>query len=192
MIETITPATIPTGLKGCVHEHLRIDDPEEMNAMYFALDTYIAAAVQRVEAMSGRLLFTQELRVTFRTFSKALPLPVSPVQEIVGITYKDAGNATQTFDPGAYVLKDRFEAPTIVPAYQTQFPDVALTWDAVTVTLTAGYGSDVSDVPGALIMAVLQTVTDWYRFAGNVATSDLAQLPDSAYRACLSFRRNWA
>lgn len=37
----------------------------------------------------------------------------------------------------------------------------------------------------------MQTVADWFRFGGNVAATSIMELPESAYRACLSYRREW-
>lgn len=191
MIETVTPPVVDADFTALVLDHLKIEAGDEEAAYTGLIDSYIEAAIGRVEATSGRMLFKRTLKLTADAFGTALVLPASPVSAVSAVTYVDTAGAIQTLPSAAYALVDKAETPTLYPAYGYEWPATRSFPGVVTVTFDAGYGADMEDIPAPLRMAVMQTVTDWFRFAGNVATAALNELPDSAYRACQRFRRTW-
>jgi len=111
---------------------------------------------------------------------------------VTGITYLDTAGDEQTLDSAAYALLDRLEWPKLIAARGHTWPE---TWDfsgSVKITFDAGYGEGMETIPAQLRMATMQTVADWFRFGGNVATTSLSPLPADARRACMNFRRVWA
>lgn len=192
MIETTAPATVDPVFLALVLDHCKVDAGDEESAYADLVEAYLDAAIARVEAMSGRMLFTRSLRYTTDAFGTALVLPASPVSTVSSVAYVDTDGATQTLSSGAYALIDKTETPTLYPVFGTEWPKVRPFPGSVTVEFDAGYGAEMDDIPAPLRQAVMQTVADWMRFGGNVATTSIAELPESAYRACLSFRREWA
>lgn len=192
MIEVTTAPAIPADLLALVLDHVKVETGDEEDAFGDLVESYLEAAIARVEAMSGRMLFTRTLRLTVDAFGTALELPASPVQSVTSVAYTDADGASQTLAGSAYALIDKTETPTLYPVYGTEWPTVRDFPGSVVVVFVAGYGNETSDVPAPLRQAVLQTVADWMRFGGSVAMTATSELPESAYRACLSFRREWA
>lgn len=172
--------------------HLKIDDGEELVDYLESVKGYFEAALGRVEAMSGRLILKRTLKLTVDGFGNEIALPASPVASVSSVTYLDAQNVLQTLPPASYALLDKTENPRLVPGYGEVWPDVRDFPESVFVTFIAGYGETYEEIPAPLRMAVIQTTADWMRFAGNVATTSIMELPEDAYRACQSFRREWA
>lgn len=200
MMEITTPATIDDDFVQMVLDHCKIDagDPEDLYEhpgdadLVPLVEQYIEAAIGRVEACSGRVLFKRSLRFTADRFPAALVLPASPVIEVTQVEYLDAQGGLVTLPSASYALIDRLGTPKLIPAMGHSWPATAAFPGAVLVDFDAGYGEGMEDIPAPLRQAVMQTVADWFRFAGNVATAALHELPDSAYRACQPFRREWA
>jgi uncharacterized phiE125 gp8 family phage protein len=192
MIETVSAPAVPEDFVGLVLDHCKVEQGDEETAYTGLIEEYLAAAIERVEAMSGRRLFERTLRLTVDTFGTALEIPASPVSAIISVAYVDTDGQQQTLAGGAYALIDKAETPRLFPVYGAEWPRVRNFPGSVVVEFKAGYGAGTEDVPAALRMAVLQTVADWFRFGGNVVTAGFGELPESAYRACLSFRRAWA
>jgi len=191
MLEVVTPPVIDDDFLDMVFDHLKVDATHEEAAIADLIVAYTGAAIARVEATSGRMLFARSLRFTADAFGTVLTLPASPVSAVSAVTYVDADGATQTLDGAAYALIDKAETPTLYPSFGNDWPRTRDFPGSVAVTFTAGYGAGVDDVPAPLRMAVMQTVADWYRFGGTVATTALHEIPGSAYQLCRPFRRVW-
>lgn len=200
MLEITTPAVIDDDFLRLVYDHCKIEagDPEDTytdpgeEEILDLVDSYVEAALGKIESASGRMLFKRTCRLTLDAFSRTIALPASPVIGVTSVVYLDTAGEEQTLDAAAYALVDRLEWPKLIPAHGYTWPE---TWDfpgSVKITFDAGYGEGMETIPAQLRMATMQTVADWFRFAGNVATTSLAPLPADARRACMNFRRVWA
>jgi len=187
MMEIVTQPSFDEDLWTCALDHVKVDD----EALHPLIEQYLYAAIARVEACSGRVLYKRTIKLVVDGFEPEIVLSASPTIAVTAISYVDKDGATQDLDTAAYVLVDRLDTPKVIPARGHSWPVTADVPDAVSVTFDAGYGEEMRDIPAALRQAVLMTVADWFRFAGNVATAALHPLPDDAYRACLPFRRVW-
>src|SRR5690606_11933526 len=167
MIETITPPTVDEDFVALVLDHCKVDGDDEEAAYSDLVAAYLDAAIARVEAMSGRLLFTRSLRFTADAFGTALQIPASPVSAITSVAYLDTDGQQQTLDGSAYVLIDKADTPRLFAAYGSSWPAVRDFPGAVVIEFEAGYGEDMEDIPAPLRQAVMQTVADWMRFGGN-------------------------
>lgn len=192
MIETTVAPVVDEDFIALALDHLKIEAGDEETAYADVIAQYVDAALGLVEAASGRLLFTRTMRFTADAFGTALVIPASPVISITTVTYSDTDGATQTLAGSAYALIDKTETPTLYPVYGTEWPTVRDFPGSVVVTFTAGYGANMEDIPAPLKQAVLQTVADAFRFGGNVATTSTMELPASARRLCMNYRRAWA
>lgn len=199
MIETTVAPVVPDDFFTLVYDHCRVEqpsddlyDPGEGDAYLLQMRQYVAAALGLVEAASGRILFKRTMRFTADAFGTALVIPASPVCSITSVTYVDTDGATQTLAGSTYALIDKAETPTLYPVYGSEWPAVRDFPGSVVVTFDAGYGTATTSIPAPLRQAVLQTVADALRFGGNLATTTTMELPASARRLCMDFRRVWA
>lgn len=192
MIETTVAPVIDTDLLALVLDHVKVETGDEETAYGDLVEAYLEAAIGRIESASGRYLFKRTMELTTDAFGTALIIPASPVISVASIAYIDLAGVEQTLAPSGYSLINRLETPAIFPEHGSEFPKARDYPGSITVTFDAGYGENVADIPPQLRMAVMQTVADWFRFGGNVATTSVMELPASARHACMNFRREWA
>ncbi|MBU4529178.1 MAG: hypothetical protein KUA43_18045 [Hoeflea sp.] len=192
MIETTVAPVIDPVFLGLVLDHVKVETGDEETAYGDLVEAYLEASIGRIESASGRFLFTRTMELTTDAFGTALIIPASPVISVASVTYIDLDGATQTLAPSSYSLINRLETPALFPVHGVEFPKARDYPGSITVTFDAGYGAAVADIPPQLRMAVMQTVADWFRFGGNVATTSVMELASSARHACMNFRRQWA
>lgn len=115
---------------------------------------FIPAARQACEHATGRALLIQTWEVVLDSWpaAVAIELPRAPVIAISSVKYIDPAGVQQTMDSALYAL-DKDSAPGwLLPAYDTAWPDLRETANAVRVRYTAGFGTAATDVPQALRM----------------------------------------
>lgn len=173
-----------------LHSRLDLADATE-DAL---LTRLITAARLHVETLTGRALCTQTWRYSLKEWpaSLRLVLPRPPLQSVTSVTYLDADGVTQTMSAGDYRVYGAETAP-VKTAYgppgevwlrsAKSWPTASLEQGpAITVEYVAGYGG-ASDVPTALIQAVLLLAGHWYehreaaedsKFAAGVAEMPFA------------------
>ena len=193
MLEITAAPEVDEAFFTLVLDHCKIGEDEE-SAIEDLITTYVDAAIGKVESASGRMLFKRMCRLTVDALGSSIALPASPVISVASVTYLDTAGAQQTLASEDRALVDRFGRARLVPAHGITWPATREFPGSVTVTFDAGYAGADNDpalIPAQLRMAVLQTVADWLRFGGNVATTSLAPLPADARRACQNFRRDW-
>lgn len=131
----------------------------------------ILAATVYLDGYAGilsRCLINQGWRQDFGCIDWCLRLPFPDVSG-AAVSYYDASNAQQTVNPANYqVLEDgRGAFVQFVTGYG--WPSTYWRPDAVSVTLTAGYGAAAAKVPGPLRSAILLHVGSLYSFAKSDA-----------------------
>jgi uncharacterized phiE125 gp8 family phage protein len=192
MIETTVAPVIDPDFLALVLDHVKVEPGDEETAYGDLVEAYLEAAIGRIESASGRCLFTRTMELTTDAFGTALILPASPVISVASVIYIDLEGVEQTLSPSSYSLINRLETPALFAAHGAEFPKARDYPGSITVTFDAGYGENVADIPAQLRQAVMQTVADWMRFGGNVATTSTMELPANARRACMNYRREWA
>lgn len=130
------------------------------------ISALVAAAVAKVETVTGRALAEQTLRATFDRWPSGgvLPVPrppllsvatvevVSPEGEVVELVAGEDYDVLTATTPGAVVLR-----PGRRPPISCGRPD------AVRVTFTAGYGADGGPaIPETLALAVKSLALHWF------------------------------
>lgn len=145
-----------------VKSHARIDISDDD----FYISTLITAARKHIERMLNLAFITQTQVHYFERFPEddaPIVLGVHPVQSITSIAYVDENGASQTWGASNYQSDLRRTPPVIRPAYNVSYPSTRDdTLQAVTVTLSCGFGADGDYVPADLKLALLQTVAHWY------------------------------
>lgn len=125
---------------------LRVDD----DASDPLITGMIRAATAHLDGWTGILgqcLVEQEWRQDFDCFSRRLKLPLGPVIEITGVTWRDAAEVETTVDEASYALRVDSGG-----RWQVRFADAfslssSLAEDAgLSVTFVAGY-ANIPEVP---------------------------------------------
>lgn len=154
--------------------HLRVDTTAD-DAL---IETYLEAARELCEGVARRSFVTQTFRLVLDDFpSTPLKLPRPPLQSVDAVTYIDAdGNEHDwtdfTVDTGSEPGKVIFNS---LPTASLQESG------AVAIEFTAGYES-AADLPNVFVLAILQTVANWYEFR------EMGDVPKSARSLLMSDR----
>lgn len=143
--------------------HCRIDHADD-DALVTAA---IAAATGWLDGWAGvlgRCLVNQQWRQLADGFPAGplLPLPFPDVTA-VEVKYRDAADVERTFAAAGYHLISTPVGSCLELADGAAWPATAARPDAVTVTLTAGYGELAADVPQPIRSAALLMVGDLVR-----------------------------
>jgi Phage gp6-like head-tail connector protein len=103
-------------------------------------------------------------------------LPKPPLIAVNSLTYIDVNGATQTLDPSRYeVDSGGVLQGSLTPSFGNYFPQSRFQLNAIRINYDAGYGA-ASDVPEALIQAMLLQVGHWYRNREATTDQDLKEL----------------
>lgn len=157
---TEAPAIEPISLAEAKLQCRISDDVEDS-----LVTLWISAARRQAERITRRALITQTWAERFDGFPPAereLKLGKPPVRAISSIAYIDATGAAQVLDASAYALDVHVLPGYVYPAANTQWPDTDDVINAVTVTYTAGYGDDASDVPEDIRGWMLMVINYFY------------------------------
>lgn len=168
-LEVVTPpASEPVSLESAkLFLRLAADETPSSHPEDSLITAWIKSARGQVERYTGRRLVTQTLRLTLDSFPDDILLPVSPVQEIVSVTYVDGDGTTQTLAADQYFLDDASSPPWLVRAAGSEWPTVEEVANAVRVTFVAGYDADVSppeEIPQEYVAAMLALIGRSYAY----------------------------
>ena len=127
------------------------------------LEQLIGAATNYVEVLLGRALITQTWEYKLDYFPFEFQLPRPPAISVTSIAYVDTDGASQTLATSVYQT-DFSSEPGRISLDDGQTWPSTLTGElnAVTVTYTAGYGTDTTDVPANIQTAIMFLVQDYY------------------------------
>lgn len=129
--------------------------------------------------------FTPNFALLDSTFILARP----PLVAVESVQYYDVTDTLITLDPSTYNV-DTIQSPGTVRLKQTTFSNspwgVPLSKNYVnpiTITYTAGYGDDASDVPSKIQQAMLIMIAHWYEQRTPIVIDVrivMVQVPQSA------------
>lgn len=174
-IELVTPPAVEPLTKAEVRAHL--SEPDE------AWDTYIEgelipAARRYAERETDRQLITQDWKQITESFPcgrEMLEIFLSPVQQIVAVTYIDTDGNEQTLAAENYKLVGKSGRAYVAltrgndwPATDSEDPE------AVVVTCRCGFGDASTDVPDDLRLAMKQLIAHWFVNREAVAMSSVS------------------
>lgn len=209
------PALTPVSLAEA-KMHLRVAEYDEEGAVIAGDDdgliaAYIDTAVSYLDGWTGilgRCLVEQTWRQDFDGFCTALKLPLSPVMEIVSITWRNAEGQISTINDSEYSLdvdagggaRARFRNGFAFPSGLYESRAVSVTYKAGWPSLPAvdaDPGSEppvvatlaISTVPSALKIAILLLVGEWYDNREASAAGSAEELPFAVTALIAPFRR---
>jgi len=146
------------------------------------LTRLIKAATAQAEKYTGRAFISQVWQLTLDAFPDyAIRLPRPPAISVDSITYVDADGDTQTLDSSTYRADLTRSPAEITTAYGETWPSTRPVSAAVTVTYTAGYGTNWASVPEEARQAIVLLVAEWFAHREpNVEGAQPKPLPLSA------------
>lgn len=151
---------------------------QQVNVDFDDDDDYIASLVAGAQryldgagGVLARALMTQAWAYDLDDFPRrrcrgrgdlAIEIPLPPLQSIESVTYWDTTGVQQTLEPSSY-LDHVGGFGLIEPAPGTAWPQTQRRRRAATISFTAGFGDDVSDVPDNYVQAARMLVAHWYK-----------------------------
>ena len=146
-------------------------------------DNFLADKIKEVrtvvEKRINRQLLTATWTLSLDYFPAVIELEIMPVSAVSKIEYVDLDGTTQTLSAANYqsdVVSDDQPA-RISPAYGLSWPDVRSdTFNAVTVTFTAGYSS-VDEVPASTKQLIKLLVAHWFNHREATTTDIVNMVP---------------
>lgn len=164
MLELVTaPASLPVSL-ATAREHLSIaSDDTTFDA---TLTRFITESTTKVENYLGRSLILRK----YRWWEDALPIkdgvieiPKPPtVATDFAFEYYDADDVLRTWSSSEYQTDFISQPARIKPKSGYSFPVLGSRMHALKVTITCGYGSAESDIPGPIVGAICTFVANRY------------------------------
>ncbi|NIA00823.1 hypothetical protein [Massilia sp. CCM 8734] len=131
------------------------------------IETRVRALTAEAEHITGRSIINGTYEVTAPGFTGVIPLPSSPLVEVVSLKYLDAAGATQTLSEDAYVIDRSIEPGFVTLAAGATWPTTKQSPDAVTLTVVCGYGNDETATPAAFKGYILAKVREYFAPAGT-------------------------
>lgn len=160
--------------------HLRLDDDGDSPPAHPddpLITTLMVAAREYVENYLGRAVAPQTFEIAARSFQPCdyrlhgygafIELPMSPVSQIVSVTYTDGDGNVQTVAASDYTLDD-FSDPALLWAKDgTSWPIPARGPNMARIRYIAGYdlpgdSPNVNPLPSSIIAAIKLVVGNYY------------------------------
>lgn len=137
------------------------------------IEQYIRSATDELERTLNVSLTLETWQQSFPSFSASLKLWVSPVTELLNVTYYDADNVQQEMPDNAYFLT-RSGSSALVQFKAQSFPaSLYPRPDAICVKFKAGF--DKGHVPASLKAAILMHVSMLYASRGDRTEINLSE-----------------
>ena len=175
-LKRTTDATVePVSLTDAKH-HLRVSGSDDDNY----ITSVITAARQVAEDYTGRAFITQTWTLEQDTFPSVFYLPRPPLIGVTHIKYTDTAGSSQTVSSDDYDVFTTNEPGEVREAYGAAWPTSRGDHNNVIATYTAGYGAAASNVPQAIVQAVLLILGHLYENRETVTDTKLAEVPMGA------------
>ena len=165
---------------GVIKQHLAIDDDDRDEL----LQLYLAAAVEKIEVLSGRAISASDWRWSLDGFASGdIVLPFGPAVSGVEISYFDADDALQTLSSDTYQvdlsqIETRLRPLNEWPMVSDRLASVTVTWSAAAETC-----------PPTLKQAVLMLVDYWFANRNGTAGGVDADIPKAVRELVATVRR---
>lgn len=158
-------------------------------------DTLIEGLIEAAEShmdgysgLLGRCMVNQQWEQYFSRWPMDRLYLAFPDVSSVEVAYFDAENVEQTVPSADYLLLESARGSYIQFLGAFSAPSLYDRDDAITVTMTAGYGASRDDVPRKLRQAAKLLIGAWYENRENTAIGvSVASLPDDiAFKALIN------
>jgi len=166
--------------------YLRIDGSSED----ILISSLILTSRLHIEAALGLALITQGWRLVLDRWprSGAVQLPLRPLQEVAEVRVFDADGTASVVDTHSYVV-DTAGAPPRLIATMAGWPKPGRAANGIEIDLTAGYGTEPSEVPEPIRQALLLLVAHWYEHRDPIEIgSEAVAIPSGVSRLLKPYR----
>jgi uncharacterized phiE125 gp8 family phage protein len=174
-----------------VKNYLKVDDSTD--------DTLIAAMTKaaRTEVESRQNISTLNKTIVQRLerfpssykvasdYENVIKCLVYPLVSVTSITYLDENGLSQVLSPSLYEV-DTYSG-IIAEAVDQDFPDTYLSLNDVTITYVAGFGSNSTDCPADIRIAVLKLIAAMY----DNRTNSIQRMPTAADIILNRYKYDW-
>lgn len=157
-----------------VKKHLEIADAIDQHNT--KLNTLIATARERAEAITNRQLMTATLELRLDKFpsgNEEIKLPRPPLQSVTSVKYQDTTDTQQTLSSANYKVITTREPGEVHLKFGQAWPVANYEDDVVIVRYVAGYTS-AANVPNTIKLAMLIMVSDWFWDRSGVNETPIA------------------
>jgi uncharacterized phiE125 gp8 family phage protein len=171
---------------GEVAAHLRIDDETERALV----ESYVEAATQHLDAEYGILAGGTLGVQTYELYLDAFPcgpilIPLSPLVDVVSVTYVDADGLAQSVSAADYVVDNVSRDGWVVPVAGYAWPATLSAINVVTVQFRVGNAL----IPAPLRHAVLLLTGHLFENREAVTPTTLSEIPIGVYNLVAPYRR---
>ncbi|MEZ5782349.1 MAG: hypothetical protein R3D70_12120 [Rhizobiaceae bacterium] len=200
LIQTEPPVAASDAFMRLVCSHLRrrigtVEDSPSETTWPADIDYIRQCTEAAVSALDGprntirRALFDQEWSLFLNGFPPVIEIPLSPVQSILSIKYLDEDGAWQTLDSSKYRLTASHTwQPEISPIQGEEWPSTMAIAESVEVSFKAGFGPSHTNIPNAILQAVLELAAHFYMERQIVAFGTPTELPFGVKRLLNPYR----
>lgn len=173
-LKLISPPAIEPLSLGEVKEYLRLDGYDTDLTVH----SLIKAGRDYCEKFQNRVYITQTWDLVLDTFPiLPLKIPISPLQSLISISYKDKDGNETTIDPNDYIVDTYSDPGRVIFSYGKTWPSVTLyPINGVKIRFKAGYGDTEEAVPESVKQAIKIYVAHRYE---NPETQDVPSVVDS-------------
>jgi len=142
------------------------------------ISTLNKTIVQKLE----RFPSSYKVAINYENVIKCL---VYPLVSVTSITYLDENGVSRVLNPSLYEV-DTYRG-LIAEAVDQDFPDTYLSLNDVTITYVAGFGTNATDCPSDIRIAVLKLIAAMY----DNRTNGIQRLPTAADIILNRYKYDW-
>ena len=159
LVPLLPPAQEPVSLADA-KAHLRVDVPDD-DALISRL---ITGARSELERSLGRALITQTWTYWLDAWPQgyAVSLPLAPVQSIEQVRTYAQDDSFAVLPASGYLLDGQGSPPRLIRRGTVAWVQPLRPGNGIAIDFTAGHGTQPTDVPAALRIALLVLVGHWY------------------------------
>lgn len=169
--------------------HCRVDGSDE-DAL---IERLVGMATERAQAVTGRALITQQLRLTLESFPvDGIDLPCPPLVKVDALSYLNEAGVRVAFnaESGDYDAITDEIIGRVLPGWGRSWPCTRRTPGSIRVDFTAGYGA-AGDVPESIRSWILLTVGTLYSQREALVAGGATELPSALWDSLLDAYRVW-
>lgn len=126
------------------------------------INRYIDVATAWAEAYTNRKFLTATCTDYLDDWPKIIRPKWSPLLTVSSLKYYDTNNVEQTWGASNYQVEIDTEPGRIAPVTNVDWPELYDMMNPITLTYTAGYGTEASDVPQHYRNGILMLVGHLY------------------------------
>jgi uncharacterized phiE125 gp8 family phage protein len=174
-----------------VKNYLKVDDSTD-DSLIAAMNKAARAEVesrQNISTLNKTIVqklerFPSSYKVA-TDYENVIKCLVYPLVSVTSITYLDENGVSQVLSPSLYEV-DTYRG-IIAEAVDQDFPDTYLSLNDVTITYVAGFGTNSTDCPADIRIAVLKLIAAMY----DNRTNGIQRLPTAADIILNRYKYDW-